>query len=84
MTDLISRSAVLDALREAEFQHWHPLDEIDGVIDAILSLDAVPVVRCNRCKYYEQDTGFCQYFGSGNQWDGFCNKGARMDGEVSS
>ena len=50
-------------------------------IDSAPTSDAVPVVRCNRCKYYEQETGFCQYFGGGNHYDGFCNNGARMDAE---
>ena len=52
------------------------------LIEQAPSVDAVPVVRCNMCKYYEQDTGFCQYFGGGNHLDGFCNNGARMDGDA--
>ena len=57
----------------------HQSDVIELLVAALK--DSEPVVRCNMCKYYEKDTGFCQYFGTGNCWDGFCNKGARMDGE---
>ena len=52
-------------------------------VNELPTIDTVPVVRCNRCKYYEQDTGFCQYFGSGNHWEGFCNNGTRIDEDES-
>lgn len=45
------------------------------------TIDAEPVIRCNMCKYYEADTGFCYYHDHGMDWDGFCSRGAKMDGE---
>lgn len=53
------------------------------VIEKAPSIDAVEVVRCNLCKFYEQETGFCYYYDTGNHWDGFCNHGIRRepDGE---
>lgn len=50
----------------------------DWVADAP-TIDAVPVVRCNMCKYYEADVGFCNYHGHGMHWDDFCSRGAKMD-----
>lgn len=100
MTDLISRSAVLEILNDefnmAAEERAEADNEKDRAFNAgeincarrstrkvkeLPAIDAVPVVRCNLCKYYEQDTGFCQYWGGGNHWNGFCNCGARMDGE---
>lgn len=46
------------------------------------TIDAEPVVRCNICKYYETDVGFCNYHGHGMDWDGYCSRGAKMDLEV--
>ena len=45
------------------------------------TVDAEPVVRCNICKYYETDVGFCNYHGHGMDWDGYCSCGAKMRGE---
>lgn len=44
---------------------------------------AVEVVRCNLCKFYEQETGFCYYYDTGNHWDGFCNHGIRREPDDS-
>lgn len=41
--DLISRSALVDALYETEFQTHVPLDEVDTVIDSMPAVDAEPV-----------------------------------------
>ena len=99
MTDAISRSALINDLKAVKFR-GEPYGDADidalyqtikdihygimHLIETAPSLNVAPVVRCNRCKYYEQDTGFCRYFGCGNHWDGFCNKGARMDGEENA
>ena len=42
--DLISRSALLDAMRDTEFTTYFPLDEIDSVIDCAPAVDAEPVI----------------------------------------
>lgn len=43
------------------------------------TIDAVPVVRCNECKHYETDTGFCHYWETGLHWDDFCSKGVKAN-----
>lgn len=52
-------------------------------VDAIMKAPAVyaePVRRCNQCKHYETDTGFCNYHGHGMHWDDFCSRSAKLDG----
>lgn len=44
-SDLISRAALYDAMREKEWQNWPPLDEIDAVIEKAPAVDAVEVVK---------------------------------------
>lgn len=53
-------------------------------IDALPTVDAVPVVRCKDCKFYHRmtaETGICvlacRHLGN----DGFCSEGERKDGE---
>jgi hypothetical protein len=42
---LIDANALLDAMRDEEFQTFVPLDEIDSVIDKAPTIDARPVVH---------------------------------------
>lgn len=58
------------------------LGEARKRIAELEAIDAEPVVRCNICKYYETDVGFCNYHGHGMDWDGYCSCGAKMDLEV--
>lgn len=37
--------------------------------------DVETVVRCNMCKYYEAEVGFCHYHDHGMHWDDFCSRG---------
>ena len=43
MPRLIDADALLDAMRDEEFQTFVPLDEIDSVIDKAPTIDAEPV-----------------------------------------
>ena len=52
------------------------------------AVDAVPVVRCKDCLYWESAIGFChqnsQYYNDGESWDiyqpdEFCSRGERRD-----
>lgn len=53
------------------------------LVDTMPTIEAEPVVRCKNCKY-RQDDDFC----GGRGWpaqlvpdDGYCDRGARMDGD---
>lgn len=72
---LIDADALLDAMRDEEFQTFVPLDEIDSVIDKAPTIDAVPVVRCKDCKH-RHSSEFCEC----RPDDAFCSDGAKMDG----
>lgn len=58
--------------------------ELDVVrmLDKQPTIDVEPVTRCNMCKYYEAEVGFCHYHDHGMHWDDFCSRCAKMDLEV--
>lgn len=75
-----------------EPQKRHGMADIakDGVMRALActpTVDAIPVVRCKDCKYWERYTkslGYCKdLYGFGRWWrpDDFCSRGARKDGD---
>lgn len=53
-------------------------------IDNAPTIDAVPVVRCKECKYWEEESTFCLNkdgcYGSETTADWFCADGERKDG----
>lgn len=62
-----------------------PNDVLD-YIDSTCTVDAVPVVRCKDCLYWNGAIGFChqnsQYYNGGESWDiyqpdDFCSRGER-------
>lgn len=91
MTDLISRSAVID--RIAEFlgpkglDEWEVMVAIREIIENAPTLDVVPVVRCKDCRYAFQNNGHekegCPIMDKRVWMNGnsFCSEGARMDGK---
>ena len=86
-SDLISREELFDAMREEEWQSWHPLDEVDAVIAKAPSVDAVPVVRCKDCVFYQpyiqemyKGKGDCEEHDAMVCDNDFCSYGAKMDG----
>ena len=101
MTDAISRSAVLDRLEMFRRNYGLKAGYRDAMTDAIgevsnaLTVDAVPVVRCEDCKY--RCTIVCPMFHTEYSWDtddgcdcydvdrtdddGFCHLGERWECE---
>lgn len=81
----IDGNALMDAMRDEEFQTFVPLDEIDSVIDKAPTLDAVPVVRCRECKHWgygipgdDDEMRVCVENAEIEMpCDGFCHKGER-------
>lgn len=52
-------------------------------IDALLTVDAIQVVRCKDCKFFYQmtaETGICELGCPHLGNDGFCSEGERKDG----
>ena len=89
--DLISRSALKKTFEDAELGE-HSLIEcvlaagVYAGIENAPTIDAVPVVRCRECKHHKDqlDDRFviCRRWRKIMEVDGFCHKGAKMDGGV--
>lgn len=91
--DLISRSALLEDIdfdREAAKVHPQEIcerfnrfcDYAEELVKDASAVDAEPVIRCNICKYYETDTGYCHMHDHGMNWDDFCSRGERVGMEL--
>ena len=51
-------------------------------IDKLKPVDAVEVVRCKDCKYWEDGYfGYCTKIHSAMEYDAFCSNGERKDNE---
>ena len=76
-SDLISRELLFDAMREEEWQSWHPLDEVDAVIEKAPAVDAVEVVRCEKCMHKREENGVlrCPYSTVDLDPNGYCHRG---------
>ena len=81
MDDVISRQVAIDAvgsMLRRKFGIGGDLAEI--TLSGMPSADAVPVVRCKDCKYYEETNsriGTCLLTISGAEVDGYCAWGER-------
>lgn len=74
---LIDADALIDSI-----QGWDVASVID--IDAMPTIDAEPVVRCEDCKYGEKEDGlyYCHYTGeTWNEGNFYCAGGERKDDE---
>lgn len=82
-SDLISRAALYDAMREKEWQNWHPLDEVDAVIAKAPAVDAVEVVRCEECAHKREENGVlrCPYSTVDLDPNGYCHRGEAKRGD---
>ena len=95
MSDLICRSALIDAIYEEEFQTFVPLDEVSTVIDRAPAVDAEPVRHGRWIHTTKEDSDWggtfhrytcsaCNWSMGDNPtgWGLFCPKcGAKMDGD---
>lgn len=90
MIDLISRKALGETMYEEVFlkdsddQRWDSgcwirYKLFERVVDSIPTIDAVPVVRCNDCKYYKDGKCFFTMRRYGLHGDWFCADGERKE-----
>lgn len=89
MNDLISRQAALDALGERPMvwtsdddyalgeRNQYDLDRL--AVETVPSADAVEVVRCKDCKWYDIEE-LCLREGMVMSSDDYCSYGERKDG----
>jgi len=84
MNDLISRGKLFNLLAPVQ-----TLGEAYGIIQGMETVDAVPVVRCRDCLYWQKGSLFrghtvCRYVldcSVVRREDDFCSRGERKDGE---
>ena len=92
MDDLISRAASIEALStpcDKRYRHgvWETcLDNIETAIRNIPAVDAVTVVRCKDCVFYNtvcctDGCGWCEISETGVNDNFFCAAGERRDSE---
>ena len=84
MNDLISRSALIEAIKEISKDSGFYLPIYEGfahIVEAAPAVDAVPVVRCGECKHIENSPygRYCTVWHGHNGMgdEGFCNYGER-------
>ena len=85
MSDLISRCELFNRLAPVQ-----TLGEAYGIIQRMETVDAVEVVRCRDCLYWQKSNLFsgymmCRYVldcSVVRREDDFCSRGERKDGEA--
>lgn len=80
MSRYIDREDLLKNLKQFAPEHLTPL--IVMLIEKQPTADVVEVVRCKDCKYLSKNKFYCKYFNIAIIDNGFCYRGARMDGET--
>lgn len=86
MNDLISRRSAIKAIKDLPDCHNGYSDTYDkacivGVLEEVPTVDAVPVIRCKNCKYYEDDIGDCIGFADGHYVaeEEYCSRARRKE-----
>lgn len=84
MTDLISKSAALDNAWQVMYKdEWHmtQTEQVVSVndIEALPTIDAVPVVRCRDCKHHDGIRCFRWNSVIVTGFDDFCSEGERSE-----
>ena len=90
MNDLISRQMAIKAIHDAfdECLVWDEsgectANEVERILDELLTADAVEVVRCNDCKYCNyysiSDDFTCRYWDWPTKENGYCHIGEKSE-----
>lgn len=87
MARLIDADAMRDDwLENGENEYVYDTNAVLDSIDSQPTVDAVEVVRCRDCKFWDSETGFCdkhsRFYHGGLDWDmfnddDFCSYGER-------
>lgn len=73
MDDAISRDAALELLRNNIYVTGYGYKQLNEGIKELPALDAVPVVRCKDCTWFNH--GYCMRFDDDAMPDDFCSHG---------
>lgn len=85
MSDLISRTAAIGAFTGKPPEYYHT-SYIVSELNSVPAVDAVPVVRCEDCKYWGQDDPAgdgCECNHIGGWWlpEEYCSCGERREAD---
>lgn len=75
---LIDVDALLNRMQEDPLFDLVERYGVSGVIEAEPTIDAVPVIRCKDCKYWNGSGKYCDYEMSGLE-DDFCSWAKRKE-----
>ena len=93
--DLISRNALLKEFEKRQEQQANEYCDcflndaqelstewwcVEDAVTAAPTIDAVPVVRCRECKYYNRALQLCNNGLGARAYEFFCADGKKMDG----
>ena len=77
MTDM----KFLDTLKEVLLEREFPLNIVQGILETVHTIDAVPVIRCQDCKRWEPHcngkAGICEKRKGVAKANDFCSYGER-------
>lgn len=83
---LIDANAAIDTIKAKARNAVMTIKGVLSIIESAPVYDAVPVVRCVECvhskeeNWIDSDCRLCTFWGRIMECDGFCHKGAKMDG----
>ena len=82
---LIDADALKEGLKEKMYGHPFNRNFLSIVVDSAPTIDAVPVVRCRECKWWQEDDdiGHCDNPDGLDNYakpDDFCSYGERKEG----
>ena len=75
----------IEANNKRQYTIRNTINMVRGNLATVKTVDAVPVVRCKDCKYWNARFWYCEgignWFGELGLWDddGYCYKGERKD-----
>ena len=83
----IAHHTVHDSLKHITFEAANTYEQVKGdmfnLAQKAPAIDAVSVVRCKDCEYYDADCGFCDYWETGRRNDYFCATGERRESNAT-
>lgn len=76
MEDLISRHAAIAAI-QAMFAKCLARERAETAVKSVPAVDAVPVIRCEDCRYWGPKYRRCGLYGTDKEPAGFCDEGLK-------
>ena len=77
MSDLISRSAAIESLDQHSYENGSDYAKTAELLNDLPAIDAVPVVRCKDCRWYDSAFCTCSKCGVCLNFDFYCADGEK-------